>query len=146
MCDFATNSTLESIFGYLICMITESIIPLLFAVAILGFVYGVVQYFIIGANEEAKRSQGKQFIIWGVIAFAVRVSVWSLVGILGGTFGLGGYTRILPGTGPSGSSSPDSGPNPPVIDLGEYEINVPPIDTRPPCFPSSAPGSCNPDI
>lgn len=66
--------------------------------AIVGFVYGVVQYFIVGADEESKREQGKQFIIWGIVAFVVLVSVWAIVRVVGSTFGLD--TSVLPSTRP----------------------------------------------
>ena len=51
------------------------------------FVWGVVQY-VINADEESKKSKGKQFMIWGIIALTVMVSVWGLVKIVGDTFGI----------------------------------------------------------
>ncbi len=79
---------------YITCLINSAVIPLIFALATVMFIWGVVQFFIIGANEEAKREQGKQFIIWGVIALTVMISIWGLVGIVGGTFNLN--TSVLP--------------------------------------------------
>jgi hypothetical protein len=73
---------------YVNCTISDSIIPFLFAVALAVFVWGVVKFFIINADEEAKRTQGKQFMIWGIIAIVVMLSVWGLVGILGNTLGI----------------------------------------------------------
>jgi hypothetical protein len=58
------------------------------------FIWGVVQFFIIGADEESKRAQGKDFIIWGIIALTVMLCVWGLVRIVGGTFGLGNSSFI----------------------------------------------------
>jgi hypothetical protein len=52
------------------------------------FVWGVVKFFFINADEEAKRAQGKQYMIWGIIALAVMLSIWGLVSILGATFGI----------------------------------------------------------
>ena len=72
---------------YVTCTISVSVIPLIFAVATLMFVWGVVQY-VINTEDEAKKSKGRQFMIWGIIALAVMVSVWGLVSILGGTFGI----------------------------------------------------------
>jgi len=86
----------KGLVGYVTCIIGKSIIPLIFALAIAAFVWGVVNFFIIGADEEAKRSQGKQFMIWGIIALAVMLSVWGLVKILGDTFHLN--TSIIPKT------------------------------------------------
>lgn len=95
----AVGKNLGDFFKYITCLINSAIIPLIFALATLMFIWGVVQFFIIGANEEAKREQGKQFIIWGVIALTVMISIWGLVEIVGGTFGFN--TSILPKVSPN---------------------------------------------
>ena len=84
----ATNAKIGDLFNYGTCVLIQSVVPLLFAVAIVMFIWGVVQFFIIGAGEEAKREQGKQFMIWGILALAVMVSVWGLVRILGDSFSI----------------------------------------------------------
>jgi len=63
------------------------VIPLIFALAVAMFVWGVVQ-FVINSSEEAKKEKGKQFMVWGIIALTVMVCVWGLVAILGNTFGV----------------------------------------------------------
>jgi hypothetical protein len=83
-----SNPKFQDVLSYISSIINSSVIPLIFALATVMFVWGVVQFFIINANEEAKRAQGKQFMIWGIIALAVMLSVWGLVGILGTTFGI----------------------------------------------------------
>jgi hypothetical protein len=89
-----SNPKFQDVLTYITGIINNSVIPLIFAIATVMFVWGVVQFFIINANEEAKRAQGKQFMIWGIVALAVMLSVWGLVGILGTTFGIG--TSVLP--------------------------------------------------
>jgi zinc transporter ZupT len=84
-----STSKFQDVLCYITGIINNSIIPLIFAVATVMFVWGVVQYFVINADEEKKRAQGKQFMIWGIVALAVMLSVWGLVGILGETFGVG---------------------------------------------------------
>ena len=96
-----TNPSIGNIFSYGTCVISKAIIPLIFALAIALFVWGVVKFFIINVDEEAKRSQGKQFMIWGIIALVAISSVWGLVRIFGKTFGLN--TQFLPGVRPRGS-------------------------------------------
>lgn len=93
-CTLVSSPKLQNLLGYVTCIIGNSIIPLMFALAIAFFIWGVIQFVILGAGEEAKRTQGRQHMIWGIIALAVMLGVWSLVGILGGTFGLN--TRVLP--------------------------------------------------
>jgi len=81
------NSKFQDVLCFVTKIINDSVIPLIFAVAVLSFVWGVVQ-FVINNGEEAKREKGRQFMIWGIIALAVMISVWGLVRILGSTFGL----------------------------------------------------------
>lgn len=100
-CTIPTN--VQTLLGFFTCIINNSIIPFIFAVAIVMFIWGAVKFFIINADEEAKREQGKQFMIWGIIALAVMISVWGLVGILGSTFGIS--TSVLPHVTPPGSST-----------------------------------------
>jgi len=83
-----SKSTFQNLLCYITGIISNSVIPLIFALATVMFVWGVVQFFILNADEEAKRAQGKQFMIWGIVALAVMLSVWGLVGILGNTFGI----------------------------------------------------------
>ena len=98
-CTLAGNPKFQDVLCYITGIINNSVIPLIFAVATVMFVWGVVQFFIINADEEKKRAQGKQFMIWGIVALAVMLSVWGLVGILGATFGVG--TSVLPKVTPS---------------------------------------------
>ncbi|MFA5841072.1 MAG: pilin [Candidatus Paceibacterota bacterium] len=104
-CTMGTN--FQGVLSYVTCIINNSIIPLIFALATVMFVWGAVNFFIINADEEAKRAQGKQFMVWGIIALAVMLSVWGLVGILTSTFGING--NILPQVRPPGSSSSTDG-------------------------------------
>jgi uncharacterized membrane protein YdjX (TVP38/TMEM64 family) len=73
--------------NYIICIIGSSVLPFIFGLAVLVFIYGVVQY-MAGAEEEAKREKGRQFIIWGLVALFAMVSVWGLVRVLNNTFGV----------------------------------------------------------
>ena len=92
-CTVNLNSFRELVY-YARCTINNSLIPLLFAVALLIFIWGVVKFLIVNADEEAKRSQGKQFIIWGLIGLTVMVAVWGLVRIVGGSLGFN--TTVIP--------------------------------------------------
>ncbi len=98
MCQLAT-SNIGQIFDCAKDIIIDSIIPLLFTTAIVFFVWGVINFFIINSDEEAKRTQGKQFMIWGIVALAVMLSVWGLVNILTTTFGTN-TSFVIPGVQP----------------------------------------------
>ena len=101
----ASPTNVQTLLGYATCIINNSVIPFIFAVAIVMFIWGAVKFFIINADEEAKRAQGKQFMIWGIIALAVMLSVWGLVGILRSTFDPNGDNSMLPQVRPPGSQN-----------------------------------------
>ncbi len=74
--------------SYILCKVNELFnfaLPVLIALGVLYFVWGVVQYFI-GDSDEAK-GKGKDRIIYGIIGLAVIISVWGLVYIVTYTFG-----------------------------------------------------------
>lgn len=56
-------------------------IYLFFGIALLVFLWGVVE-FVAKAGNEAARSKGKQHIIWGLIGLAIMFSVFGLVKIV----------------------------------------------------------------
>jgi len=73
----------------LLCKLSQllnSVIPVLIALGVVYFVWGVVSY-VISDDEEAKK-KGRDRIIYGIIGLAVIIAMWGLVGILTNTFGL----------------------------------------------------------
>jgi hypothetical protein len=86
-CSLGVSPKIGDLLSYGTCIIGKSVIPLIFALAIVSFIWGVVQY-VINNDEESKKAKGKQFMIWGIIALSVMVSVWGLVKILGNTFNI----------------------------------------------------------
>lgn len=74
-----------SLVDTLIDFVIDPLVFLLIAVAVLIFLYGVVK-FIGAAGDEAKRKEGKDLIIYGLIGLFVMVSVWGLVNVLVSTF------------------------------------------------------------
>ncbi len=89
----SANSKFRDLACYITNIINYAVIPIIFALAVVVFVWGVVQ-FVINSDEEVKKEKGKQFMLWGLIALTVMVSVWGLVRILGTTFGI--ETNFIP--------------------------------------------------
>ncbi len=99
-CDIGPKPKLQNLMNYVTCIIGKSVIPLLFALAIVMFVWGAVKFFFINGGEPEEITKGKQFMLWGIVALAVMISVWGLVNILGDTFGFS--TGVLPTYTPAG--------------------------------------------
>ena len=83
------GNTLGDLLLSIIVFINSYVVPFIWAIAFLIFLWGVFQYFIAGGADEEKRSQGRQFVIWSVIAFFVMSSLWGIVNLLDGTFTFG---------------------------------------------------------
>ena len=74
--------------GFLVGLINNVAVPVVFALAFIVFIWGVFNYFIAGGHDEEKRDKGKQLMLYGIIGFFVMVSVWGLVNILVGSVDL----------------------------------------------------------
>lgn len=71
------------------------IIPVLITLAVIYFIWGVIQY-TISADEETKGAARKK-IISGLIGLFVIVAFWGIVALITNTFGVGpGITPVLP--------------------------------------------------
>lgn len=90
----SNNCNLTTLGGWLckIGQLLNSIVPVLIALAVVYFVWGVISYVI--ADEEEAKSKGRDRIIYGVIGLVVIVGVWGLVNVLRNTFGLNNSTNI----------------------------------------------------
>ena len=83
----------------------NSVVPVLIALAVVYFVWGVIS-FVIADDEEAK-SKGRDRIIYGIIGLAVIIGMWGLVNLLRNTFLLNNNTNVtlptvpivIPGSG-----------------------------------------------
>ena len=89
--DLATCSAIKflSLLDILIwikCIIITAIIPLLFAAALLFFLWGVTKYTM--STDSKKREESKKFIMAGLIGLFVMTSVWGIIKIASTTLGL----------------------------------------------------------
>jgi hypothetical protein len=85
---------LTTLINFFTCTIMNAVIPLLIALSVAGFVYGIMKFFLNPDNEE-KRKAGKGFMLWGLITLFVIVTLWGVVAIFSSTF-LNGAAPILP--------------------------------------------------
>lgn len=66
----------------LIIDIINLIIPALFAVLFLYFIWKMIDAWIIHAGDEKSRASGKQYAIAAVITFVIMVSAWGIVALI----------------------------------------------------------------
>ncbi len=68
----------------IVSFINGVLIPLIFAVALLVFIWGMFTYFILGGADEGKRDQGKSLMTWAIIGFVMMIIIWGIVNLLAG--------------------------------------------------------------
>ena len=86
---FAAINNVSDVGSFVINTINNILVPVLFAIAFIVFLWGAFETFIMGAQSEDVKDRGKNLMLWGLIGFFVMVSVWGLVNILSGTISFG---------------------------------------------------------
>jgi len=73
--------------GKISSFINSTLIPLLFGIALLVFLWGIFYYFILGGGDEDKREEGKKLMLYAIIGFVVMVSVFGIVNMIANGLG-----------------------------------------------------------
>lgn len=80
---------LGNIFTSATAFINNTLIPLVFALALLVFFYGIFKYFILGGGDESSRAEGRQLMLWAIIGFVVMASLYGIITLIQTGLGLG---------------------------------------------------------
>lgn len=65
-----------------IIKIINLIIPAIFAIIFVYFVWKVIDAWVINAGDEKKRAEGKQYAMIAVLVFVLMVSAWGIVAMV----------------------------------------------------------------
>jgi len=87
---FSTNVAYASLDTFLANtnrLIINPLISLLFALAVVFFLYGVFK-FLANQENETKRTEGKMHMVWGVVGITVMLGVWTILNIILTTFNI----------------------------------------------------------
>ncbi len=84
-------------------VINYILVPVIFALAFIVFIYGVYKAYIYSNGDEKAVAAGHKLVLWGIVGFAIMLSLWGLVNVVANTFGLAGYgapmmPSAIPGT------------------------------------------------
>ena len=72
--------------------------PVVYGLALIYFVWGIGQ-FILNSGEQKARDEGKQKMIWGVVAMFVIFSIMGILRFISGTVGVSLDTSgVIPGS------------------------------------------------
>lgn len=81
---FSTNvayAGLDSFLANVSAQIINPAIELLFALAIVYFLYGVFE-FIRNQDNEEKKTTGKSHMMWGLVGIAIMLGVWGILNLI----------------------------------------------------------------
>lgn len=79
--------TIDGLLNWIIYIASRAL-PLLILAALVLFLFGIVKRFFLGGKDGADRAEAGKYILWGIVALFVMVSVWGLVNLLRGSFNL----------------------------------------------------------
>jgi len=92
-----------STFALIYIFFQKYIIPLTFVIGLLYFIYGVIEYFIIGKNGDEGRSQhGRELFLKSISWFVISLFLFALVSFIG-------WMGTVSFTPPSGTVAPGAG-------------------------------------
>ncbi|MFZ2150216.1 MAG: hypothetical protein WAV15_03590 [Minisyncoccia bacterium] len=80
-------ATLDSFLLNVSNTIINPLIIFLFALAMVFFLYGVLEFILNQENEEAK-TNGKSHMLWGIIGLTIMMGVWTILGMIIKTFNI----------------------------------------------------------
>ena len=86
-------ASLDSFITNVDTMIINPLILLLFALAVVYFLYGVLEFLMNQENEE-KKTTGKSHMLWGVVGITIMLGVWTILGMVINTFGIKGVDPV----------------------------------------------------
>lgn len=101
-------ASVDSFVANLNRLIINPLIILLFALALVYFLYGVFEFLSNQENEE-KKTAGKKHMIWGIVGLTIMMGVWFILNVILGTFNI-----------PSSEINPKEG----TVHLNEYNPSV----------------------
>lgn len=88
---FCNSSTICGIASTILYLINNVLVPLIFAISFIVFLYGIARAYIFSNGDPERVREGHRLLLWGLIGFVVMISLWGIVNIVANTFGLGSY-------------------------------------------------------
>ncbi len=76
--------------------IGNTLLPFLFGLALLFFLYNALSLFILKSNENEAQESAKRFALYSIAAFVFLVSIWGIVNLLINGLGLNDSYDVVP--------------------------------------------------
>ena len=94
-CDPSTIENLTCLLKKGSALLVGAVVPLIFALAMFAFIWGVVNY-VLNPENSSEKEEGQKFMLWGIIALFVMISIWGILVILENNFNAPGVGQFIP--------------------------------------------------
>jgi hypothetical protein len=81
-------SGIKTFIDNIVAFMNGTLVPLIFAIAFLVFLWGVFKTFILGGGDAEKQEQGKSLMMYAIAGFVIMVSLWGIVNLIANGIGL----------------------------------------------------------
>lgn len=106
---FALNfilSYMSTVFALIYLFFQKYLIPLLFVIGLLYFLYGFIEYFIVGKGGDEGRSQhGRELFLKSIAWFTISLIAFSIVALIGWISTFSFKPNLNPTSPPSGETN-----------------------------------------
>ena len=99
------RESIQDFLRFFIDLTNTTLIPLIFGIAIVFFIWNAARYFVFSGADEEGRSKAKILMIYGIAGMVFMLSLWGLVRMASDTFGLGRSNAPCPDFNPNCFSS-----------------------------------------
>ncbi len=80
----------SSFIGKTLTFLNTVVVPAIFAIALLVFIWGMFNTFILGGSDEGKQEKGKQLMVYAIAGFILMVSILGIVNLISSSLGFTG--------------------------------------------------------
>jgi len=88
--EFDGSGDIAGFFDGIMAFINDILIPLVFALALIVFMWGMFRFFILGGHNEDDKEKGKSLMLWAIVGFVLMVSIFGVVNLIAGGLGFSG--------------------------------------------------------
>ena len=83
----SNHETVEGVIGKFQNEVLVPLISLIFVLATVIFLWGVLQYVVGSRGDDTKLKKGKAVMTWGIVGMAIMASAWGIVRVICNYFG-----------------------------------------------------------
>lgn len=89
-------SSIQGFIAAITSFIGGTLLPFLFGLALLFFIFNAFRYFVLAGADEEGRKRARQLALYGITAFVFLVSIWGIVNVITAGFGFNTERPLTP--------------------------------------------------